>query len=247
VSSVVGDAPVGSDEFLSNFAKLNMKAKVVDPDSLTDDDSGPVSVIGENAPITLNDDVVVLMRGFDEDGKLIGEIDTKLPPLPGIHHFWGFGAPSNSVSKVEVEYRSKEFTEFVDKFVIFPEHFSKLLPPRTDIQNCYGLVPVYGPITLPPFLPPELPRIGSVTPIITVQPTMGDIDASGDLTVADIEIVLDSIVTSSRAADISGRLEVIDVYPISPGKCGDGAVNMYDALVLLQASEGKVDLDQCQR
>jgi len=42
------------------------------------------------------------------------------------------------------------------------------------------------------------------------------------------------------------RLEAIDVYPISPGECGDGIVNMYDALVLLQASEGKVDLEQCR-
>jgi len=261
VSQIIGDAPFGSDEFKTNFTKLNMSPKQDDED--VDADQGGIEgldVTGKEATINLDSPVIALMRGFDEDGELVGEIDTKLPAYPGIHQFWGFGAPFTSIKRVEIEFRSDIFNETFDHIVILPDHFEKLTETRMDVSSCSGPVPAYGAIELPPILPPELPLPGRVTsPVkepkadpVEVPTIAGDWDSSGSVTAEDIRMFLEVLVTMplerSNATEQPSekQMKSVDIYPRSRGDCGDGKLNIFDALAIIRSSQTDLETNPCK-
>ena len=260
VSQIIGDAPFGSDEFKTNFTKLNMSPKQHD-DEVDDDQDGieGLDVTGKEATITLDTPVIAFMRGFDEDGELVGEIDTKLPAYPGIHQFWGFGAPFTSIKQVEIEFRSDIFNESFDHIVILPDHFEKLTATRMDVSSCSGPVPAYGAIELPPILPPELPRPGRVTsPVkepkgstVTMPSIAGDWDSSGSVDTDDIKIFLEILVKTPRELSTDTdkpsdeQMQSVDIYPRSRGDCGDWELNIFDALAILRNNQTGSQTNPC--
>ncbi len=78
--------------------------------------------------------------------------------------------------------------------------------------------------------------------------TKGDVNEDGKIRVDDVLRTLMAIVGSGSLTDTQAIAADVAPMPVSPrisGTCGDGEINLQDAMIILRATTGIVDLGAC--